>query len=284
MSRIIVLNGEFVDYAEAKISIMDRGFLFADGIYEVSAVLNGRLIDNAAHLARLERSLAEIGIPSPYTPAEWVALQHGLITRNGLVEGTVYIQVTRGVAEREFSYAAEIKPTVVMFTQARAIMTSPLAVKGAKVITVPDLRWARRDIKSIALLPQVLAKQTAAQADAHEAWMVEGGVVTEGASSSAFIITQDGRVITRPFSRAVLPGVTRLALTTLIGEEKLYLEERSFTVDEAKQAAEAFYTSASTFVAPVASLDGHPIGSGLPGALTLKLRQIYIDKALAGGL
>ncbi len=281
MSRIVLLNGEFLDAADAKLSIMDRGFLFADGIYEVSAVLNGRTIDNAAHLARLDRSLTEIDIPNPYSVAEWVAFQNALIARNGLTEGVVYIQVTRGVAEREFSYDEGLAPTVVMFTQVKNLLASKIATEGAKVITVPDLRWARRDIKSVALLPQVLAKQAAARAGAQEAWMVEDGFVTEGASSSAFIVTADGALVTRPFTRAVLPGITRLAITALIAETGLRLEERAFTVAEAQAAAEAFFTSASTFVAPVATLDGTPVGTGKPGPVATKLREIYIRQALA---
>lgn len=281
MSRIVLLNGEFLDYADAKLPIMDRGFLFADGIYEVSAVLNGRTIDNEAHLARLDRSLREIDIPNPYSLAEWVGFQNELIARNGLAEGVVYIQVTRGVAEREFSYAEGLKPTVVMFTQVKTLLNSKLAVDGAKVITVPDLRWARRDIKSVALLPQVLAKQAAARAGAQEAWMVEDGFVTEGASSSAFIVTKDGSLVTRPFTQTVLPGVTRRAITALVAETGLRLDERAFSVAEALAAAEAFFTSASTFVAPVASLDGTPIGTGKPGPIAMKLREIYIRKALA---
>jgi D-alanine transaminase len=281
MSRIVVLNGEFLDFADAKLPIMDRGFLFADGIYEVSAVLNGRTIDNEAHLARLDRSLKEIDIPNPYSVAEWVAFQNALIARNGLTEGVVYIQVTRGVAEREFSYADGLTPTVVMFTQVKNLLASKIAMDGATVITVPDLRWARRDIKSVALLPQVLAKQAAARVGAQEAWMVEDGFVTEGASSSAFIVTADGALVTRPFTRTVLPGITRLAITTLIVETGLRLEERAFTVAEAKTAEEAFFTSASTFVAPVATLDGTPIGTGKPGPVAMKLREIYIRQAIA---
>lgn len=283
MARIVFVNGEFVEFAAAKISIMDRGFLFADGIYEVSAVLQGRLVDNAAHLTRLERSLGEIGIRNPYTPAEWERIQTELIARNGLTEGGIYWQVTRGVAERDFAYAEDLTPSVVMFTQAKSLLDSPLATRGATVITVPDLRWARRDIKSIALLPQVLAKQAAARAGATEAWMVEDGdLVTEGASSTAFILTADRRLVTRPFTRSVLPGVTRQAVVALLAETDLVLEERPFTVAEAKAAQEAFYTSASSFVAPVVAIDGHPVGTGTPGPVALALRRLYIDRALAG--
>jgi D-alanine transaminase len=188
---------------------MDRGFTFADGIYEVTAVARGKLVDNDAHLARLTRSLSEIGIDNPYTAAEWTRVCEELVARNGLEEGVVYMQVTRGVAERDFGIPADITPTAVAFTQVKSIVNSPLAKKGATVVTVPDLRWKRCDIKSVGLLPQVMAKQMAAAAGAHEAWMTDGDRVTEGASSTAFIITADKRLITRPLSNAVLPGITR---------------------------------------------------------------------------
>jgi D-alanine transaminase len=279
MSRIVFINGSFVPFEEAKIPIMDRGFLFADGIYEVSAVLNSRLVDNDAHLARLERSLKEIRIPNPYTVAEWTRLEEELVRRNGLVEGTVYMEVTRGVAEREFAFPADAKPTVVMFTQVKNISRSPAAEVGVAVVTVEDLRWKRRDIKSVALLAQVLAKQAAAEAGVAEAWMVEDGHVTEGSSSTAFIITRDGRIVTRPLSNAVLPGITRQSVMRLAEENGLKVEERSFAVDEAHEAAEAFLTSASSFVMPIVAIDGRPVGNGKPGALTRRLRQLYLELA-----
>jgi D-alanine transaminase len=280
MSRIVFINGSFLPFEEAKIPIMDRGFLFADGIYEVSAVLNSRLVDNDAHLARLERSLKEIRIPNPYTAAEWTRLEEELVRRNGLVEGTVYMEVTRGVAEREFAFPADAKPTVVMFTQVKNISRSPAAEVGVAVVTVEDLRWKRRDIKSVALLAQVLAKQAAAEAGVAEAWMVEDGHVTEGSSSTAFIITRDGRIVTRPLSNAVLPGITRQSVMRLAEENGLRIEERLFTVAEAHEAAEAFLTSASSFVMPIVAIDGRAVGNGKPGALTRRLRQLYL--ALAG--
>ena len=279
MSRIVYLNGSFVPYEEAKVPIMDRGFLFADGIYEVSAVLNGRLVDNEAHLARLDRSLAEIRIPNPHSAAEWTRLEEELVRRNGLAEGLVYMQVTRGVAERDFSFPKDVAPTVMMFTQAKSILRSPYAETGVAVVTVPDLRWKRRDIKSVALLAQVLAKQAAAEAGVFEAWMVEDGYVTEGSSSTAFIITTDGRIVTRPLSTAVLPGITRLAVLRLAKETDLALEERLFTVEEALSAAEAFLTSASSFVMPVVSVDGRPVGGGKVGPHARALRALYLDMA-----
>ncbi len=283
MSRIVYVNGRFVPFEEATIPIMDRGFLFADGIYEVSAVLDGRLVDNEAHLARLDRSLSEIGIRNPHSIAEWTRLEEELVTRNGLKEGLVYMEVTRGVAERDFAFPPEgTPPTVVMFTQAKTVSANPLAERGAKVITVEDLRWKRRDIKSVALLAQVLAKQQAAAAGVAEAWMHEDGFVTEGGSSTAFIITEDNRIVTRPLSTALLPGITRRAVMRLAEENGLTVEERAFTVAEAEAAAEAFFTSASAFVMPVIEIDGTRVGGGQPGPMTRRLRDLYLEMARAG--
>jgi D-alanine transaminase len=279
MSRIVFVNGAFVPYEEASVSVMDRGFLFADGIYEVSAVLGGRLVDNGAHLARLERSLGEIRIANPYAAAEWTRLEEELVRRNGLEEGLVYMQVTRGVADRDFAFPKDATPTVVMFTQAKTMVDAPLARTGAAVVTVPDLRWKRRDIKSVALLAQVLAKQAAVEAGVAEAWMVEDGFVTEGSSSTAFIITAERRIVTRPLSHAILPGITRQAVMRLGEEADLTVEERLFSVEEAYAADEAFYTSATSLVMPVVSIDRRPVGAGSPGPLTRRLRQLYIAMA-----
>ena len=281
MSRIVYLNGNFVPIDEATIPLMDRGFLFGDGIYEVTAALDGRLIDNAPHLARLDRSLKAIGIPNPYTDAEWTRRQTELIRRNDFAEGLVYIEVTRGVFERDFLCPENLTPTVVMFTQPKALRDHPLAKPGAAIVTVPDLRWKRRDIKSVSLLAQVLAKQAARAAKAAEAWMVEDGLVTEGASSTAFIIAKDRRILTRPLSTAVLAGVTRGAVLKLAEENDLRLELAPFSVADALAAAEVFYTSASTLVMPVVSIDGQRIGDGRPGPLATELRQLYLDMAIA---
>lgn len=281
--RIVYLNGAFLPFEEARVPIMDRGFLFADGIYEVSAVLDGKLVDNAAHLARLDRSLAEIGIRNPHTLAEWEGLETELVARNGVSEGLVYMQVTRGVAERDFAFPpADTPPTVMMFTQGKTIVANPLAERGAAIVTVEDIRWKRRDIKSVALLAQVLAKQAAASAGVAEAWMHEDELVTEGSSSTAFIVTKERVLVTRPLSTALLPGITRAAVLRLAAEEDLRIEERAFSVAEAKDAAEAFYTSASAFVMPVSTIDGHKVGEGRPGPLTLRLRALYLDIARGG--
>jgi D-alanine transaminase len=279
--RIVHVRGQFVPIEEAVIPIMDRGFLFGDGIYEVTAVLDGRLIDNEPHLARLDRSLRAIGIRNPHTTAEWTGLQRELMRRNHLREGLIYIEVTRGVYEREFTCPAEIEPSVVMFTQVKPVRDNPYLEKGAAVITVPDLRWARRDIKSVALLAQVLAKREAKAAGVAEAWMVEDGMVTEGASSTAFIVTRTGEIVTRPLSNAVLPGITRQTIMAVAEAHGLRNVERVFSVAEALDAREAFFTSASTVVAPVVTIDGRTVGDGKPGPIAKDLRARYIAAVLA---
>jgi D-alanine transaminase len=281
MSRIVFLNGSFLPIEEAKVPFMDRGFMFGDGVYEGIGMLDGRLIDNEAHLERLERSLGEIRIPNPYTRAEWTSIQEELARRNGMTEGFIYFQVTRGVAERDFFFPEDAQPTVAMFTQAKAIASAPAAQTGIAVATVPDLRWQRRDIKSINLLAQVLAKQAAKEAGAQEAWLVEDGFVTEGGSSSAFIVTKRGSIVVRPLSNAILPGITRRSLLQLSAEAGIVLEERRFTVEEAYDAAEAFLTSASNFVLPIVSIDGRPIADGKPGPITKRLRELYLAMASA---
>lgn len=279
MASIAYLNGEYLPLDEARVSVLDRGFLFADGIYEVSAVLDGHLVDNSSHLARFERSLGEIALPLPAPMARVEEIEKELIARNGVTEGVVYMQVTRGVAPRDFGFPKNVTPTLLMFTQTKTIIESPAAKAGVAVKTLEDIRWARRDIKSIALLAQVLAKQAAVEAGCQEAWMVEDGLVTEGGSSSVFIVTKDGVLITRPNSHALLPGCTRKAILALAAEKSVRLEERAFSVAEALAAAEAFFTSASTFVMPVVKIDGQVIGSGVPGPVTRRLREIYIDFA-----
>ncbi|MDJ1160236.1 D-amino-acid transaminase [Chelatococcus sp. SYSU_G07232] len=283
MSRIAYVNGAFVPLEEASISILDRGFLFADGIYEVSAVLDGKLVDNEAHLARLQRSVGEIALELPETLARIEEIQKELVARNRLASGMVYMQVTRGAADRDFAFPRGVKPTLVMFTQEKDIVNAPAAKTGIAVKTVPDIRWARRDIKSVALLAQVLAKQAAAEAGCQEAWMIEDGVVTEGGSSSAFILTAGDVLVTRPNSNAILPGCTRKAVMALAEERQIRVEERTFSIDEALAAKEAFITSASSFVQPVVTIDGRPVADGRPGPVATRLREIYIDFARATG-
>jgi len=279
MSRIVYVNGSFVPEADAKVSIFDRAFLFADGVYEVTAVLGGRALDLEAHLARLDRSLAEMQISPPLTHAELRALHEELIARNGVEEGIVYLEITRGVADRDFLYPADAAPTVVAFTQSRPLLDNPYAVTGVKVITLPDLRWKRRDIKSTALLAQAMGKQQAKLRGAYEAWMVEDGVVTEGTSSTSFILDAEGRLRTQPLGHHILPGVTRRAVLRLAETEGLTIEERPFTVAEALQAREAFLTAASAFVLPEVEIDGVAIGNGRPGPIAQAFRRLYIEEA-----
>jgi D-alanine transaminase len=282
MERIAWLNGEFVPLAEAKVSAQDRGFLFADGIYEFTAVLDGRLVDSAAHLARFERSAAGLDLRLPIPVAEIEAAQRELIARNELDQGGLYFQLTGGPAERDF-LAPSTQPTLFMFTQAADIIDRPAAKTGIAVKTVPDPRWARRDIKSIMLLGQVLAKREAAAAGAQEAWLVDDqGFVTEGASSSALIVTADNVLVTRPNSQAILPGCTRKAVLALAERDGVTVEERLFTVSEALAAREAILTSASNFVLPVVRIDGSTIGDGTPGSVARRLRELYIEAARAG--
>src|SRR5579864_7270847 len=286
LNQIAYVNGAYVPLSEAKVSILDRGFLFADGIYEVSAVLDGKMVDNASHLARLERSVGEIALALPESLPRIVEIQRELIARNQLESGLVYMEVTRGAdVGRDFAFPkANVKPTLVMFTSVKDIVNAPAAKTGIGVITVPDIRWTRRDIKSVALLAQVLAKQAAAEAGAGEAWMIEDGKVTEGGSSSAFILTQDDVIVTRQNGSAILPGCTRKAVVKLAEERQLRVEERPFTVDEALAAKEAFITSASLFVQPVVSIDGKTVANGKPGPMATRLREIYIDFARATGV
>jgi D-alanine transaminase len=279
---IAYVNGSFVPLSEAKVSVLDRGFLFADGIYEVAAVLDGKLVDSASHLARLERSVGEIGLALPETTARIEESQKQLGSRNKLNNVMVYLQVTRGADKsRDFPFPKGVTPTLVMFVTAKDIVNAPSAKAGIGVITVPDIRWERRDIKSVALLAQVLAKQAAAAAGAGEAWMIEDGKITEGGSSTAFILTQDDVIVTRPNSNAILPGCTRKAVVALAAERQLRVEERAFTVAEALGAKEAFITSASAFVQPVITIDGKPVGNGKVGPMATRLREIYVDFARA---
>ncbi|QPF85869.1 D-amino-acid transaminase [Bradyrhizobium genosp. L] len=283
MEKIAYVNGSFVPHSEAKVSVFDRGFLFADGIYEVAAVLDGKLIDNASHLARLKRSVGEIELALPETLERIEAIQKELVARNNLVNGMVYLEVTRGADKgRDFPFPkADVTPTLVMFTSEKDIINAPSAKSGINVITVPDIRWERRDIKSVALLAQVLAKQAAAAAGAGEAWMIEDGKVTEGGSSSAFIVTQDDVIVTRQNGNEILPGCTRKAVVKLAEERQLRIEERAFTVEEALAAKEAFITSASVFVQGVVKVDGKPVGNGKVGPMTERLREIYVEFAKA---
>lgn len=281
MSRTVYVNGDYVPEEDAKISVFDRGFLFADAVYEVSSVIDGKLVDNAAHLARLDRSLRELDIAWPCGKSELTAIQKELIARNDLTEGVVYLQVSRGAADRDFAYPKDATPSLVMFTQAKSVVDPPTAKTGISVITVPDIRWGRRDIKTVQLLAPSMAKQAALDAGANDAWMVENGYVTEGSSNNAFIVTADGRLVTRQLSSEILHGITRRAVLELAKQENLTVEERAFTPGEAYDAAEAFITSASSFVMGVVKIDDRILGNGVPGPITEKLRRLYIETARA---
>ena len=282
MSRIVYVNGEYLPEDQASVSVFDRGFLFADAVYEVSAVLGGRLVDNAAHLARLQRSLRALGIPEPLATDEIEEIQHTLIARNDLDEGLVYLQVSRGVADRDFAYPKNATPTLVMFTQRHVLIDRPAASTGISVRSMPDLRWKRRDIKTVGLLGASMAKQAALDEGANDAWLIEDGYVTEGSSNNAHIITRDGVLVTRPLGTEILPGITRAAVLRLSREQGVPVEERAFTLEEACAATEAFVTSATAFVLPVVNIDGRPIGDGRPGPLTQRLRTLYVEIALGG--
>jgi D-alanine transaminase len=284
MQRIVYVGNRFVAERDAHVSIMDRGFLFGDGVYEVVAVLGGKLVDFDAHMARLRRSLAEIAIRTDLSDPDLKETIVELIGRNSLVEGVVYLQVTRGTAERDFICSKEIASNLVMFTQVKALREISGAKLGIAVKSLPDLRWARRDIKSTSLLAQVLAKQSAADAGCQEAWMVdESGLVTEGASSSAFIVDRSGAIRTRKNSNAILAGCTRRALMALSEESGVTIVERAFSLAEAIEAREAFLTSASTFLLPVVSIDGKPVGDGRPGPTARRLRELYVKFAESSG-
>ena len=277
--RIVYVNGDYLPESQATVSIFDRGFLMADGVYEVTSVLDGRLLDFEGHLKRLRRSLAELDMPSPATDEEIEAIHHELVSRNGVAEGGVYLQVTRGPADRDFAYPAEPKPTLVLFTQAKPLIDSAAAKTGIRVIAMPDIRWGRRDIKTVQLLAPSMAKMAAKAAGKDDAWMVEDGTVTEGSSNNAYIVTGDGRIVTRDLSNDILHGITRAAVLRFAREAQMQVEERPFTLDEAKSAAEAFITSASTFVMPVVEIDGAQIGDGAPGPVARRLREIYIEES-----
>ena len=282
MSRTVYVNGDYLPEGEAKVSIFDRGFLMADGVYEVTTVIDGKLIDFEGHVTRLQRSLDELGIENPLDRETWLEVHRQLVIQNAVNQGMIYLQVTRGAPnDRDFAFPdpETTKPTVVLFTQSNpALVDSPKAKKGLKVITIDDLRWGRRDIKTVQLLYPSMGKMMAIRQGADDAWMVQDGEVTEGTSNNAYII-KDGRIITRALSNDILHGITRAAVLRFAREAQMPVEERSFTVDEAKSADEAFVTSASTFVMPVVEIDGAMLGNGAPGPLALRLREIYIDES-----
>lgn len=280
MGRIVYCKGAFLPEEDARIGIFDRGFLFGDAIYEVTAAIAGKLIDNDLHLDRLERSLAALSIPMPMPRAEIERVQTELMARNSLQEGTIYLQVSRGEADRDFLYPEGMTPHFIAFTQARKLADTPSQRDGISVDLAEDTRWARRDIKTAMLLGQVLAKRQARTDGYDDVWLVEDGFVTEGSSSTAFIVTADNRVVTRPNSRSTLPGCTRKAVLRLCECHNLHLDERAFSPEEAQSAVEAFATSASSFVMPVVRIGKATIGDGRPGRATRRLQSYYLEAAL----
>ena len=278
MSRIVYVNGKYLPEEEASISIFDRGFLMADAVYEVTSVLDGKLLEFEGHLKRLKRSLSELDMPEPSAFNDLLEIHRKLVNDNQVEQGGVYLQVTRGVADRDFVYPKDVEPTLVIFTQSKDILGSPLVNSGMKVISIDDLRWGRRDIKTVQLLYPSMGKMMAKAADCDDAWMVEDGYVTEGTSNNAYIVVGN-KIITRELSNDILHGITRASVLRYAKEAQMIVEERSFSVDEVKSADEAFITSASTFVMPVVEFDGVLIGAGKPGNVSKRLREIYIEES-----
>lgn len=279
--RTVYVNGEYLDETEAKVSIFDRGFLMADGVYEVTSVLGGKLIDFDGHARRLSRSLSELDIAEPMDSSDLLEIHRELVRLNAIEDGLIYLQVTRGSdGDRDFAFPdpETTQPTVVLFTQSKpALADNPAVRKGIKVVSIDDIRWGRRDIKTVQLLYPSMGKMMAKKVGADDAWMVEDGFVTEGTSNNAYIV-KDGKIITRALSNDILHGITRAAVLRFAEEAQMVVEERSFTVDEAKDADEAFVTSASAFVMPVVEIDGEKLGDGTPGGIALRLREIYLDE------
>ncbi|WP_220151460.1 D-amino-acid transaminase [Thalassospira profundimaris] len=284
--RTVYVNGNYVPENEASVSIFDRAFLFADGVYEVTSVLDGKLIDFHGHIARLERSLKELGINYPVDKDALLEIHRELIRKNDLVEGMIYLQVSRGAAaDRDFMFpSADVKPTIVLFTQSKSLVKSPAAERGLKVASFPDQRWRRCDIKTVQLLYSSLVKNEAAKKGADDAWLVLDGKVTEGSSNNAYIVDENNTIITRELSNDILHGITRKAILQCAAELDLKVEERAFSIAEAQKAKEAFITSASSFVYPVIEIDGAKIGDGVPGPIAKRLREIYIEANRAAAI
>ncbi len=284
MGRIAYVNGRYLPQGEATVSIEDRGYQLGDGVYEVCEVRAGVLIDEARHLARLERSLNELRIAQPLVPQALLRVLREVLARNKVRNGYVYVQVTRGVAPRDHTFPVPpVRPSLVVTAKAiDPAKGTAMAAKGIKVISLPDIRWKRPDIKTINLLPNVLARQAAKEQGAYEAWFIDAdGMVTEGAASNAWIVTADKTIVTHQVDQSILRGVTRTTLLDLIAAKGLKLEERRFSLEEAKRATEAFITGATTLVMPVVAIDDVVIGDGKPGALATSLRAQFHNFAKA---
>ncbi len=278
MQKTVFLNGEFLPEDEAKVSIFDRGFLFADGAYEGVPVIGGKLMDVAPFLERFDRSLNALDLEWPMPQEAYLEMIDTLIAKNRLEEGGIYTQVTRGAAPRVFEFPEGLTPTCMAFTFEKQILNNPDATHGVKVVTTEDIRWKRRDIKSLMLLGQCIAKEQAVKQGADEGWMVEDGYVTEGTASSAYIV-KNGVVITRPLSHEILPGIRRKLLLEIAPKYGIQVEQRPFTVAEAYEADEAFLSSATTIIYPIVEIDGRKIGEGKPGKVARKLRELYLQEA-----
>ena len=280
--RTVYVNGQYLPETEATVSIFDRSFLMADGVYEVTSVLGGKLIDFDGHVARLERSLDELDMEKPEAFDDLLDIHRKLVELNDIDEGMIYLQVSRGSAgDRDFAFPdpETVKPTLVLFTQSKpGLADNPTARKGIKVISIEDIRWGRRDIKTVQLLYPSMGKMMAKKAGCDDAWMVQDGLVTEGTSNNAYIV-KGNKIITRQLSNDILHGITRAAVLRFARESQMEVEERSFSIDEAKEADEAFITSASTFVMPVVEIDGATLGDGTPGRVAPRLREIYLDES-----
>lgn len=287
MTRTVYVNGEYLPETEAKVSIFDRGFLMADAVYEVTSVLGGKLIDFDGHAVRLERSLNQLDMPHPISKDDLLEVHRELVRLNGIEEGMIYLQISRGAPnDRDFVFPdPEVtKPTIVLFTQNKpGLALSPMAQKGMKVISIEDVRWGRRDIKTVQLLYPSMGKMMAKKAGCDDAWMVEDGFVTEGTSNNAYII-KGNKIITRALSNDILHGITRAAVLRFAREAQMDVEERNFTISEAQDADEAFITSASTFVMPVVEIDGKAVGTGSVGPMATRLREIYLDESIKSAI
>jgi D-alanine transaminase len=287
MGRIAYVNGAYVRHSDAAVHIEDRGYQLADAIYEVWAMSDGRLCDPEGHFARLERSLGELSIDMPMSRAALTTVLKETVRRNHIRDGLVYLQVSRGVAPRDHAFPTEPVPPAVVVTVKRidAQAAEARAAAGVGVITTPENRWGRCDIKTVGLLPNVLAKQAAREAGSAEAWFIDAdGLVTEGASSNAWIVTADGVLVTRDTGANILRGVTRATLLEVARTENLRIEERPFSLEEARRAREAFFTGAGALLMPVVTIDGQPVGEGRPGPVASRLRRLYIEEARAAAI
>ncbi len=279
------MNGVYLPEDQAQISIFDRAVLFADAVYEVTAVVDGKLLDFDGHMERLKRSLNELDMEEVYTREDLLSIHRALIEKNDLQEGLIYLQVTRGVADRDFDFSdMDAQPGLILFTQAKNLVDNPLAARGQNISLVEDQRWGRSDIKTVQLLFSSVAKSRAKKNGADDVWLYRGDEITEGSSNNAYIVTENDEIITRELSTDILHGITRKSVLNVARSHQMQVLERAFTIEELKSAKEAFSTSASGFVNPVVCVDGSPIGSGKPGSVARSLRETYLKASLANAI